>query len=335
MDSGTYIKRRVDALRDHSQEIYSQAEGVSNEFSSWTALKLILHSAAINMYTSVHQSEGTGDTFYIDALSGSGVSMYGTERYFVGSPLIAVRDAKYPFTKMYFIDSNADYCEALRERLNYVFSFPDYAEPETIEIIEGDVNEEIGWIVDEIQDIGSYDRRYNYYCFIDNQGLDVEWSTLQQLTPTPYGDLLINLPIAHAIGRNIDTEAAARFYGAPLTEILPGRPSRAELRDRYLDQLASRNRAIQSSTTVQTNIGSFYYDLVYATRPTGGNNGYMDVIDYVKQFIESVHSGDIDRILDVLDTNQSVIDIHLPEGSIKDQLPEDEDDAQTALDEFG
>lgn len=338
MDAGTFIKTRVAALRDRADEFYEIQNGISNDFNSWSALKLILHSAAIRMYTNVHNNQGTGDIFYIDALAGSGVSMYNNDRCFVGSPLLACRNAEIPFTKMYFVDSDGDYCDALEHRLEHAFSLPDYTEPSEYEVIEGNINKEIEYIVNEIQDVGSYDDRYNYYCFVDNQGLNFDWSSVEQLTPTPYGDLLINLPIAHGVGRLAqpnNLENLNNFYGGNMERFTKGRTTRNQLRKEYCDRLAHRNRAIQEMTRIQTNIGSFNYDLLYATRKTGGDNGYMDVIRYVKNFIESVHSGHIDRMLEVLDGNQMVIDDHLPDDDIEDELPEDDlDDAQRGLSDF-
>lgn len=335
MNAGDYIKRRVDALRDHSEEVYEQAEGISNEFNSWSALKLILHSAAVNMYTTVHQNQGTGDIFYIDALAGSGVSTYESDRFFIGSPLLACRAAQYPFSKMYFIESDEEYCAALRDRLEYAFKLPDYTKPHDFEVIQGDANEELPSVVADLKEIGDYDDRFNYYCFIDNQGLDVEWSSISELTPTPYGDLLINLPIAQGIGRNVDTDAAAKFYGDPRKKLARGRTNREQLLDRYQEKLYDRDREVQASTRVYSNIGSFYYDLIYATRKIDDGNGYMEVIDYVKQFIESVHSGDVDRMIDVLDTNQSVIESYLPDKSIEGGFPgSEEDEDQSDLDKF-
>lgn len=335
MDAGTYISERVAALRNRSQEFYDLDPDTTNDFDSWSALKLILHSAAINMYTSVHQRR-TGDIFYIDALAGSGVSTYESNRCFVGSPLIAARDAETPFKKMYFIESNEDFCIALENRLEYAFKLPEYTEPEEFEVIPGNANEEIDDVINEIREIGDFEDRFNYYCFIDNQGLDVNWSSIEDLTPKPYGDLLINLPIAHAIGRNASIEnidSLNEFYGTDMEEFALRKTTREELKSEYYSRLAARNREIWESTQIQTNIGSFYYDLVYATRKTGGDNGYMRVIRYVKNFIESVHSGDVDHILEVVDGPQETIDAHLPEEDIEEELPEDDDD-QSDLGEF-
>lgn len=340
MEAGTYISKRVDALRHRSHEFHDISEGVFNDFDTWSALKLILHSAAVNMYTRVHASQGTGDTFYVDALAGSGVSMYESERCFLGSPLVAARATEHPFSKMYFIESDEDYCEALRERLSYAFSLPDFTEPDDWMVKNANANEAIPEIVKEIWRIGDIEEKFNYYCFIDNQGLDVNWCSLEELTPSPYGDLLINLPTAQAIGRNVNkdsTDALNEFYGTDVSQFQTAHNTRERMKQLYLDRLAEQNRSIHESTQVRTPVGSYYYDMIYATRETNGDNGYMEVIQYAKQFIESVHSGDVDRMLEVLDGNQDMIDSYLPDSSIDDDLFEsenEEDDSQSGLDDF-
>lgn len=327
MGAEDYIKRRVDALRDHAPEVYEVSEDVSNEFNTWSALKLILHSAAVNMYTTVHMNQGTGDIFYIDALAGSGVSKYDSDHYFVGSPLVAARAAQKPFSKMYFVEGKEKYKEALEDRLEYAFDLPGYTEPDSLEVIHGDTNEEIGKIIKDIKRIGDYDDRYNYYCFIDNQGLNVNWSSIQTLTPKPYGDLLINLPTTQGIGRNVNqetTDSLNEFFGLNVKEIHTKHNPRDKMKNLYCKRLAERNREVQESTQIQTNIGSYYYDLVYATRNIEDGNGYMNVIKYVKNFVESVHGGDIDRMIDVLDGNQDVIESYLPDDSdesVEEHLP--------------
>lgn len=335
MGAERYIEKRVDALRDHAQEIHEISEDVSNEFNTWSALKLILHSAAINMYTKVHMNQGTGDIFYIDALAGSGVSKYNSNHYFVGSPLVASRAAQKPFSKMYFVEGNKEYCDALQDRLEYAFDLPGYTEPESWEVIYGDTNDNLESIVGEINKIGDYDGRYNYFCFIDNQGLDVNWSSIEKLTPRPYGDLLINLPTTQGIGRTVNqetTDSLNEFFGLDVKRINTRYNPRDKMKNLYCKRLAERNREVQESTQIRSNIGSYYYDLIYATRKIENGNGYMNVIKYVKEFIESVHGGDINRMIDVLDGNQAVIESYLPDDSdesIEDHLPN-----QSGLNDF-
>jgi hypothetical protein len=95
VDVREYIQTRIESLTEDSQEFYSQVPGQANDFDTWFALKLILHSAKVNMYTIVFaQNDYYSDLYYIDALAGSGVSQYNKEnRCFLGSLLIAAKDA--------------------------------------------------------------------------------------------------------------------------------------------------------------------------------------------------------------------------------------------------
>ena len=206
MDSSEYIKKRIQSLRQDSEEIRAKSP-VTNDFDSWSVLKLILHSAAVNMYTNVLQGSDTfDDLYYIDALAGSGVSTYNDgESCFLGSPIIAAKVAQEPFRKMYLIEHDPDKADALEARMEYIFStHDDVVEPEDWDVKQGDANKEIPEVVEDIW--RSSDGTFNYYCFIDNQEVNVKWDAIEALTPKPWGDLLINLPIASAIGRNATIE---------------------------------------------------------------------------------------------------------------------------------
>lgn len=323
MDASSYITPRVEALTDHADEVYDVAPGVSNSFNTWSALKLILLSASVRMYTTVMGNQPIRDTYYIDALAGSGVSEYGDEEHFLGSSLLACRAARHPFSKMYFIEGNEDMATALEQRLDYVFQLPEFTEPKDWKVISGDCNEEIPRVVKDIRNRSDYREGFNYFAFIDNQGMDLEWSAIEKLTPTPHGDLLINLPTASAVGRNVGTTAANRFYGINTADIPAGDDIRVQLRRAYQSRLEERDRAVQTNTQVQADVGSYYYDLIYATRYIENGNDYMEVVRYVKSFIERMHSGNIDQILEVVRGDQEALDRWLPDDEPNEELMEE------------
>jgi three-Cys-motif partner protein len=296
------------------------------------------------MYTTVI-NEYASDFYYIDALAGSGVSEYGEGDCFVASPILAARDARHPFTKMYFIEDDRDKNEALEARLDYVFENPDIEvqEPDEYEVIKGDANEEIPNIVSEIWDRSSFDDGFNYFCFIDNQGQDVLWPTIESLTPKPYGDLLINFPGAHAVGLNaVKEESFGRssdFLGMDLDSTdLPEENVREFFKLRYLDNLSERDRSVQEVVNVYSGVGSYSYDMIYATRDITNGNDYMEVIRYVGRFIEEMDGADVEDMLEIIRGDQATIEEYAPEedDSIEDSLPEvDEDDGQSDLGDFG
>lgn len=341
MDSSEYIKKRIKSLSEDSDEIRALSP-VTNDFDSWSALKLILHSAAVNMYTTVLESNDYfQDLFYIDALAGSGVSTYGDGKScFLGSPVIAAKVAEEPFKKMYLIEWDKDKANALETRMQYIFDNHDDAhEPENWEVIQGDANEELPKVAKDISRVR--DGGFNYYCFIDNQELNVKWDAIDALTPKPWGDLLINLPTASGIGRNATKRPVPselnKFYCMDLNdEELPQTNVRPKMKALYQKCLSENGRSVQRITNIDANVGSYEYDLLYATREIKEGNGYIKVIDYVKQFIEDVHAGDIDNFLDVLHNNQSSFEQFLPEENIDDEIPDDEyeDEDQTQLADF-
>lgn len=342
MDDIDFIRPRVKALLDRSEEIYEAVPGPTNDFDTWSALKLILHSASITTYTKVHNNQGTGDVFYIDALAGSGLSEY-EGGHFLGSALLASRASVMPFSKMFFIEDKENLASVLKRRLEYAFDLPEFKEPEEWQVYTEDANEKIPEIVDEIKEISDYDSKFNYYCFIDNQATDVDWPAIEELTPKPYGDLLINIPLAQTIGRNINKEETGelnKFYGRDLSDVTIRHNVRNSARNIYLNQLAERNRPKQVVTRVQAGAGSYQYDLAYVSRRTKNDNPWMDAIRYVRDFIENFHGGDIDRILDVIQGEQHTLEQYLPDDPIGEEAKEEleemgEDYSQTGLRDFG
>lgn len=341
MTGRDYIEKRTESLLEDAEEILAIAEE-TNDFNSWSALKLILHSAGVYMYTKVMSNmDYYDDLYYIDGLAGSGVSTH-RNHCFVGSPIVASRSMQTPFEKMFFIEGDPDKADALERRLEFVFGDEDISgeEPEDWEVIPENANTAIPLVVDEINN-QYHPNGYHYYCFIDNQGMDVLWPAIESLAPEPYGDLLINLPTAQAIGRNTDTDGRINeFFGLDVTSRdTPDSNVRQYMVDLYLEQLADRDRSISTVTNVDANIGSYEYEMVYATRDITGGNGYMEVIDYVKERVESVHGGTINDLLTILNGPQSSLtewsrDPDVNDETIEGVLSEGEDENQSSLDEW-
>lgn len=257
-----YIKEGVDLLTKDAEE-YQQLHPSQNEFDSWSALKLILHNTVTWMFTEVASGNAT-DFYYIDVLSGAGVSAYEGRECFKGSPLIAAEAAVEPFTKMFFIEKNPNHAEGLETRLQYMFDHKDVEEPGDWEVIQGDANNKISEVVDEIYDRSS--PPFLYYTFVDNEKMDFKWDSICDLTPKPYGDLLINLPTAQAIGRSAGLERSQKlndFYGMDFEDYdIPDNDVRDHMRELYKDRLDEQGRPNQVSTRVDGNVGSFYYDML-------------------------------------------------------------------------
>ena len=325
-----WVMDRVDSLTEGSDELKELYPNVYNEFDTWSALKLILHAATVNMYTKVI-SNHKEDFFYIDALAGSGVSVYGDQGdCFLGSAILAAKQAEEPFTKMYFIEQDSDNVEALEDRLYHAFYELDLeiTPPDAYEVIPGNTNKEMENVVSDIWKIAKSRREtpnFNHPTFIDNQGLDVYWETVKKVAPKPTGDLLINFPTA-PVGRTANAshsqEAMNKFYGGDTWDV--DDKGRENLLDIYTAQLKSLDKPVQKVVNIESGVTSYEYDMIYATRETSRGSEYVNAIEYVREFIEAVDGADVEEMLKVLRGDQMTIQSFLPR----------DDERQTGMEEF-
>lgn len=343
-----WIANRVAGLTEEASEIEPTfKDGIDNSFNTWSALKLIAQAATINMYTKVI-SKHFHDFFYIDALAGSGLSEYGEGKegeYFHGSPIVAAKHADVPFTKMYFIDDNPKRCGLLEKRLEYIFSQDDIdiQPPEDWVVKCGDSNKLIDEVINDIWDTAAPEFDFHTFAFIDNQGLDFNWGSLESLAEVST-DFMINYPGSMGVGMNINNKGAhegalADFFGRNLWE--RDFSTRDQYRDEYVNLLASlfTDDSHQVPIRVESGSKSYNYDIIYATRDTRGGSGYVDAVEYVKEFVENVDGVDVEEILELMHGDQSVMDSFLPENKeIDSELLDNEssnrDESQSGLEDF-
>lgn len=325
------VIQRVPTLTRYADDIRAIEPEIYNEFGTWSALKLIVLVATVDMYTTVI-SEHMDDWFYIDALAGSGVSVYGeAEDSFLGSPILAAMNASEPFTKMYFIEENDTKAEALKARLEAAFDHPNLSisRPECgYSVYPGDANETLRRIVSDIWKVAkrSGQPSFNHLTFIDNQGLNLRWDGLRQLAPKPTGDFLINFPTSNVrrAANHEDSETAlTEFYGGEMWKEAEGREG---LLEAYQTRLSSVEKTEQVVTNIDSGTKNYHYDMIYATRETGGGSDYINAIRYVREFVEAVDGADVEQMLQILRGDQSTMESFLP--------AEDDGEPQSRLGEF-
>ena len=330
-----WVKQRVESLRGGADQLKSIAPDQYNEFGPWSALKLIIHAATVNMYTKVI-SDYKDDFFYIDALAGSGVSVYGEEDdCFLGSPILAAKDAAEPFTKMYFIEEDPNNAEALRRRLDAAYNGNsiETTNPQDYQVYEGDAHKKLDEVIDDMWNIAHQNPsgpNFNHLTFIDNQGLTVGWKEgIEKVAPKPTGDLLINFSssdIVRSAHHEPSRDAMNKFYGGGMWDI--DDKSKRNLRKKYCDRLTGVEKPIKVVANVDSGTKSYEYDMIYATRETTHGSGYIDAVDYVREFIEAVDGADVEDMLKVIRGDRTTMEEFLP-----DDEQEDGDD-QASLGDF-
>jgi len=151
---------------------------------SWAADKLDYLYRYINVFETSMRNKWRV-RYYIDLLSGPGKNrVRESGQVLLGSPLIALT-TQHPFTHYIFVDNSPENTAALRQRC----SVSPYADRVTI--LTGDCNTLVDQIVARIQPIqwGSLN-----LAFLDPEGMELQWSTVEKLARLPRIDLIINYP---------------------------------------------------------------------------------------------------------------------------------------------
>ncbi len=150
----------------------------------WAADKLDYLARYINVFETAMR-EKWAVRYYIDLLSGPGKNrVRETGEILLGSPLIALT-TPHPFTHYIFADLDPQNTRALQERCS--------ASPyrDRVTVLTGDCNELVGQIVARIQ---PGDRRSLNLAFLDPEGMELHWATVEQLARLRRMDLIINYP---------------------------------------------------------------------------------------------------------------------------------------------
>lgn len=164
------------------------------ECGEWTIDKLWFWNRYISITTTamVGNKNWSGGLVYVDLFAGPGVCrVRSTLERIPGSPLIAANAPK-PFDRIICVelgDKEADACE---KRL---FQSPAH---DRFQMIRGDCNE----VIDKVA--AAIPERALTLAFIDPEGLDIHWNTLETLAENRRVDFLLLFADAVDLVRNID-----------------------------------------------------------------------------------------------------------------------------------
>ncbi len=264
----------------------------------WAPLKLYCLAAyAHSCYVPII-SRNIGDNFYfIDLLSNSGIDLVckyrdcepqpekcskcSKKHYIVGSPLIAAT-AIPPFKKMFFVDENKTNLDALRGRLDILTNAG--LSKSQFKLIHGDCNLAVDGILAELTQSG----KHHALVFIDNQGLDADWATINKLLEHRYCDLIINFPTSNVTRNPHNLGALKRFLGS--SDFGTKTPL-----DYYVEKIRETGKTVET-IAVRTGI-PFHYDLIIVTKPDAKFSG---VIHHIKENIERNTAREAENAFNIL-----------------------------------
>ncbi|MBI5667693.1 MAG: three-Cys-motif partner protein TcmP [Chloroflexi bacterium] len=175
--------------------------------------KLRILEGYISRFTTSMRNKQWSALGYIDLLSGPGKNRFQPSGdILLGSPLIALT-TRYPFTYYHFVEMGNQEHNALEQRI------ASSEHVERVKVIYGDCNVIVNSMVAEIE---ARDRQFLAehkwsslnLAFLDLEGLELEWATVEKLGRVRKMDLIINFSTS-GFTRNaaqmLESENTARF----------------------------------------------------------------------------------------------------------------------------
>jgi len=286
-----WLKSKLDRLMQVGKDLVT----TSNVYSpgrTWTPLKLILLSYYVDVYTKIIPKY-FDNMFYLDLLAGAGIDeIKETRDKVTGSPIIAATFSHSPFSKLFLIEMDDDRASALESRMRRILTADKF------EVLTGDANVRVDDLLHHLRN-----KRSHYLAFVDCQGLDIWWNTMEKLLQFP-GDIVfvhqtaeINRVCGKAKQSQADAECLNRFYGTSCTPHDWGKEDRESLCARYEEDL-KRKRDMTIPIKIKSN--SFHYDVIFATKKTKGGSPWLNAVYTAKQKVEKFTGKAVNNALDIL-----------------------------------
>jgi len=246
--SDKYLRNEDDGLKTRKSQDYAKD-------------KLTILQRSISMFTTSMRNKEWAAINYLDLLAGPGKNRLGESgEVILGSPLLAL-ETRFPFDNYFFVESGRQEFADLEKRVR---SSPLY---NCIRMYNEDCNDAIRKIITEIDRIdknSTRGRKSLNLAFIDPEGLEIHWKTIEILGERTRSDLIINFSTS-GITRNIrqlskltKETAMDKFFGT------------REWQQHY------ENLSRKESTMVRRVLLNLYAErlnnLSYLTTPPGGEH---------------------------------------------------------------
>ena len=199
-------------MADPEKFLLPEDDGLPNrESQDYVRYKLNALDFFLRVTNTAMHDKNWVERYYIDLQSGPGKNRIG-DTVLLGSPLIGLT-AAHPATQFRFNEYDLVYKSALEQRVS-VSPLLD-----RVRIYQADVNEVVTEICEEIlaRDRGRKSEEWSTLniAFLDPEGLELHWSTVEALASIRRMDLIINFStggIVRSIGRK-NLQAVDRFFG--------------------------------------------------------------------------------------------------------------------------
>ena len=185
-------------------------------FGKWTAIKIDYLQRYIDLFETSMRGKPWCARCYLDLYSGAGkYQIEGQSSVHLGSALVGIT-TKHPFTNYFFTDKSQENVDMLMKRCESVINIKK-------KFYVGDANIRVKEIVEEIKSLERNRSRDQWtslnLAFLDPDGLELEWTTIESLASVNKMDLIIYYSQSGLTRNfenciNLDTETDIdRFFG--------------------------------------------------------------------------------------------------------------------------
>lgn len=268
----------------------------------WSALKLLLLKYYVKPYLDILGNQKT--LGYVDLFAGPGLNLLGKRQVpFPGSPLIplTIQESKHDFSYFCFCDRNPSFAAALEKRCEYS------PRAECTTVLDEDANEVVKTLAGRLEEHNVT----HSLVFIDPEGLELDWMSLQTLIETVPCDIIVNFPsagIVRVMGVNdpASRQTISRFLGVPVDSV-PPEASEDWAIEAYRQNLAGLGKDISAKIKVMGE-RSFHYHLIPAVRNTvSGSPWFNNIFGGAKRRIERISPKVLGIVADQIEGRQKTL----------------------------
>ena len=308
-----WISNKLAAVTKHADDLVALNPDVTNEYRPLTALKLLVLSAGVELYTRIVPGKYE-HSYYIDLFAGAGATeIRGASQNVVGSPIIAPVLAHEDFREYHFVELESEKATALQARLDYMDEVIDFPR-ERCQVHNVDANDFAHEFMDEMrEELGSSYKGLNLFSFIDPEGMDPRWHVTRRLADV-YGDMLIHYPES-AVNRDLETQKARSYFPDDRYLDLPSEDDREKYFCESLESCDNTDITIPIRIESGDSGGNYHYDLIYATRETRAGSPYQKAMKHMQQKIEPLDGDDIKHVFRGLEGNEAALDEFMGGGT--------------------
>ncbi len=158
-------------------------------FGKWTSIKIDYLQRYIDLFETSMRGKPWCARCYLDLYSGAGkYQIEGQSGFHLGSALAGIT-TKHPFTHYFFVDKSQENIDVLSKRCESVTNIKK-------RLLVGDANTRVKEIVEEIKSLERNRSREQQWpslnlAFLDPDGLELEWKTIDSLASVTKMDLII------------------------------------------------------------------------------------------------------------------------------------------------